>query len=97
MHWSQLIGPNVILSMPYTWWKQFEASDIPVEPTLERPVEPRIVETLLRKFPDFRKAYDEGAIPPADFVRFGATIHTLNQFIGGYHDLLGIVRERMLQ
>lgn len=97
MHWSQLIGPGVILSMPYNWWKQFEASDIEVEATLERPVEPRVVETLQRKFVDFRRAYDEGALPPDEFVRFGATVHTLNQFIGGYHDLLGLVRERMLQ
>ena len=33
LHWSELIGPGVILSMPYPWWKQFEASDIEVKPT----------------------------------------------------------------
>jgi hypothetical protein len=30
-------------------------------------------------------------------VHYGASIHTLNQFIGGYQDLLGLVRERMLR
>ncbi len=96
LHWSQLIGPGVIHTMPYPWWKQFEASDIEVEETLDRPVRPEIVATLHRKFKDFQLAYDEGALPPESFASFGATVHTLNQFLGGFQDLLGLVRERML-
>jgi transaldolase len=60
-------------------------------------VEPRIVDALYAKFGDFRRAYDEHGLAPADFVHYGATVHTLSQFIGGYHDLLGVVRERMLR
>jgi len=97
LHWSRLIGKGVVLSMPYAWWKQFEASDVPVEETLERPVEPRIVETLLRKFPEFERAYREDGIAAEDFVHYGASVHTLNQFLGGYQDLLGLVRERMVR
>lgn len=97
LHWSQLVGRGVILSMPYAWWKQFEASDIEVLETLDRPVDPKIVETLLRKLPEFRRAYEEDGLRPDEFVRYGASVHTLSQFIGGYHDLLAIVRERMLR
>jgi transaldolase len=97
LHWSQLVGKGVVLSMPYAWWKQFEASDVEVEETLDRPVDPRIVETLLRKFPEFRRAYAENGLRPEEFVRYGASVHTLQQFIGGYHDLLALVRERMLR
>ena len=68
-----------------------------VAPTLDRPVDPRIVDALYRRFEDFRKAYDEDGLGPDDFVHYGATVHTLNQFIGGYHDLLGLVRERLLR
>jgi len=96
LHWSQLIGPGVIHTMPYPWWKQFEASDIEVEETLDRPVRPEIVSTLLKKFKDFELAYHEGAIPPAAFASYGASVHTLSQFLGGFQDLLGQVRERML-
>jgi transaldolase len=97
LHWSQLVGAGIVQSMPYAWWKQFNASDIEVRETLDQPVEPRIVDELTRKFPDFVKAYEEGAIRPEEFVRYGASIHTLNQFIGGYQDLLALVRERMLR
>jgi len=97
MHWSELIGPGVVLSMPYGWWKRFNDSDLEVAPTLDRPVDPGIVDALYRRFEDFRKAYDEDGLSPDEFAHYGATVHTLNQFIGGYHDLLGLVRERLLR
>lgn len=97
MHWSQLIGPGVVLTMPYAWWRQFEASDIEVKETLPEPVPQATVDTLYRRFADFRLAYDEGAIAPADFQRFGATLHTLDQFLGGFRDLAALVRGRMLR
>jgi transaldolase len=97
LHWSQLVGPGVILTIPYGWWTQFEKSDVEVEETLDRPVDARIVESLYTRFVDFRAAYDEGALAPERFVGYGASVHTLNQFIGGYHDLLALVRERMLR
>ena len=97
LHWSELIGPGIVQSIPYAWWKQFEASDIEVKPTLDCPVDPAVVETLSRRFEDFRRAYGVGTLSVDEFARFGPTIHTLNQFIGGYQDLLGLVRERMLR
>jgi transaldolase len=96
LHWSQLIGPGVILTMPYPWWKQFEASDIEVEETLDRPVRPEVLGALLRKFKDFQLAYDAAALAPEAFASYGASVHTLNQFLGGFQDLLSLVRERML-
>ncbi|HVU32699.1 MAG TPA: transaldolase family protein [Opitutaceae bacterium] len=95
-HWSQIIGPEVLQTIPYTWWMKFNGSPFELQRTLEEPVEPRIVAELRAKFPDFIRAHDESGMPPADFLRYGATLHTLNQFLGGYGDLLGFVRARML-
>ena len=97
MHWSELIGPGVVLSMPYAWWKQFEASDVEVRPTLDQPPPAHVVEALQRKFPEFRRAWLEDGLHPSEFVRYGASLHTLQQFIGGYSDLLAFVRDRMLR
>jgi len=33
---------------------------------------------------------------PAEFLGYGATQHTLSQFLGGYGDLIASVRARML-
>ena len=39
---------------------------------------------------------DPNGMKPADFLGYGATQHTLRQFLGGYDDLLASVRARML-
>ena len=97
MHWSEFIGGRVVVSMPYEWWNRFNASAVEVRPRIDVPVRQEIVEELYTHFADFRKAYDEDGMKPADFVHFGATTHTLNQFIGGYSSLLEFVRARMIR
>lgn len=96
MHWSELIGEGVIQSIPYAYWKQFSASDIAPRRTLDEPVAPAVVDALYRQIPDFRRAYDEGGIAPEEFASYGASVHTLRQFLGGYQQLVELVRDRML-
>lgn len=95
-HWSEIIGREVLQTVPYTWWTKFNQSSIEPTLTLNRPVDAAVVAELTAKFPDFVRAYDENGMQPAEFVRYGATVHTLHQFLGGYLDLLGAVRARML-
>lgn len=95
LHWTELVGPGVIQTIPYAWWKQFETAHFPLRATLREPVEPDILASL-RKVPDFVRAHDEGALPAADIERYGATLHTLKQFLDGYEGLVKLVRERML-
>lgn len=97
MQWSDLVGGDLILTLPYKWWKQFNASEIEVTSRIENPVDEKIVRDLYRNFEDFKRAYDENGMALTDFVHFGATVHTLNQFISGYYELLGLIRSRMLR
>lgn len=96
-HWSQIIGREVLQTIPYTWWKQFDASATKPELTLEQPVDGSILAELREKFPDFIRAHDENGMLSAEFVHYGATAHTLHQFLGGYADLLGFVRTAMIR
>src|ERR1700730_8726048 len=96
MHWSEFIGGHVVISPPYSWLVRFNASDVEVFSRIDKPVEPKIVEQLSRKFLDFRRAYAEGGIPVEEFDTFGATRRTLRQFITACHDLDGLVRDFML-
>jgi transaldolase len=95
-HWSQIIGPEVLQTVPYSWWTKFDASATVPALTLEQPVDGAVLAELRSKFPDFARAYDEDGMSPSEFTRYGATVHTLHQFIGGYSDLLALVRGRML-
>jgi len=96
MQWSEFIGGDLVLSMPHEWWTQYNNSDIEVIPRIDIPVRPEIIEELYRKFADFRKAYDEDGMTESEFLTFGSTVHTLNQFNTGYQNLLTFIRERIL-
>ncbi|EAU70015.1 transaldolase 2 [Stigmatella aurantiaca DW4/3-1] len=96
LHWSELIGEGVIQSIPYGWWKQFNGLDFTPRQTLTVPVAPGMVETLHHKLPDFRRAYDEEGMRPEEFAAYGASVHTLRQFLGGYQQLVEWVRDQML-
>ena len=96
MHWSELIGGDVVISPPYSWQLRFNASDIEVRPRIDEAVPARIVETLSRKFPDFCRAYNDDGLTISDFDTFGPTVRTLRQFISACHDLDGVVRDFLL-
>ncbi len=94
--WSQIIGREVLQTVPYSWWTKFNVSATAPSLTLDQPVDEKILAELRAKFPDFLRAHDEHGMKPADFLGYGATQHTLNQFLGGYGDLITSVRARML-
>ena len=54
------------------------------------------VVAALTKFPDFRRAYEEDGLTPAEFDTFPPTRRTLRQFIAACHDLDAQVRDIML-
>lgn len=96
-HWSQIIGREVLQTVPYSWWTKFNQSATEPRLTLEDEVDGKILAELRAKFPDFIRAHDADGMSPAEFIRYGATIHTLNQFLAGYADLVGFVRGAMLK
>ena len=87
MHWSEFIGGDVVISPPCKWQMRYNASDVAVEPRIDRPVDPRIVDELLRKFPDFGRAYSEDGLSVEEFDSFPPTRRTLRQFIEACHQL----------
>jgi transaldolase len=96
MHWSEFIGGDVVISPPYAWQVRFNASDIPVQSRIDKPVELRIVEELNKKFADFRRAYEEDGLRIEEFDAFPSTRRTLRQFIAACHDLDGVVRDILI-
>lgn len=93
LHWSQFIGGDVIVSMPYKWQRRFNASDVEVRNYMDDPVDPDIVRDLYDHIPDFRKAYDEDGMSVPEFDTYGATVRTLRGFIASYHELTALIRE----
>lgn len=96
LHWSELIGGDIIMTIPYDWQKLFNASDVEVKERFQDPVPQEVVDLLYKKFPDFRRAYDEDGLTPEEFDTFGPTVRTLRSFISSYHDLVAVIRDFML-
>jgi transaldolase len=96
MHWSEFIGGDVVISPPHTWQVRFNASDIEVRPRIDQPVQPRIVHELSKKFPDFRRAYEERGLVIEEFDSFPPSRRTLRQFIGACADLNSLMRDHLL-
>ncbi len=95
-HWSEFMGGDVVISPPFEWQKRFNASGIGVENRMETPVAPAIVEGLMEKLVDFRRAYDENGMPTEAFDGFGATVRTLRQFSKASEDMAALMRDFML-
>jgi len=96
MHWSEFIGGDVVISPPYKWQLRYNASDVEVIPRIDKPVEPKIVGELLKKFVEFRKAYEEDGMKPEEFDGYGATVRTIRGFSQGCQQLASLIRDFML-
>lgn len=96
MHWSELIGGDVVISPPPAWQKRFAASGIAVVPRIDTPVDPGIVDDLYSRFADFKRAYDPDGLAIGEFDGFAPTRRTLRQFLAACDDLRGLVRDIMI-
>ena len=96
LHWSELIGGDVVISPPPAWQKKFASSDVTVVSRIDTPVDPAIVADLSARFADFCLAYDEGPLRVADFDAYPPTRRTLRQFLAAGAELNQLIRDAML-
>jgi transaldolase len=96
LHWSELIGGDVVITMPSAWQKRFNASAIEVRPRIDEPVDPATVAELAARFADFGRAYQPDGLSIPEFDTFPPTVRTLRTFAASYHDLLHAVSDALL-
>lgn len=96
LHWSELIGGDLILTMPAAWQKRFNASAVEVRSRIDEPVDPAIIAELAAHFPDFTLAYEEHGMTAAQFDTFAPTVRTLRQFTSSYLELVRTVHDIVL-
>ncbi|MFK7873477.1 MAG: transaldolase family protein [Oligoflexales bacterium] len=96
LHWSELTGPDVVMTMGYRWWKQFHASKAPSSPTLFTPV-PEIALDELKTIPRFLDFYEPDRLKIEQFKSLEPMSYTLKQFQEGTDQLIHTVRSQMLK
>lgn len=96
LHWTELVGGDVSMTLPHAWQGRFNASGIVPEPRMDVPVDPALIEDLNQRVPDFRRAYEPDGMSPDEFEAYGASARTLRAFVKSYHDLQGAIRDLIL-
>jgi transaldolase len=96
LHWSELVGGDLMMTLTPQWQTRINGSGLGLDSRIQRPVDPAILAELTQRIPDFGRAYEPDGLTPAEFDAYGATTRTLRAFIGSYHDLLATVRDIVL-
>ena len=96
LHWTELVGGDIVMTLTHAWQVRFNRSGITPVSRIDEPVDPAIIAELLERIPDFNRAFEPGGMTIDEFDGYGATVRTLRQFIGSYHDLVGAVRDIVL-
>jgi transaldolase len=96
LHWTELVGADIVMTMPHAWQVRFNRSGIVPEARIDVPVDAAYVDDLVARVPDFVRAYEPDGLSPSAFDAFGATARTLRSFITGYQDLIAVVRDIVL-
>jgi len=94
LQWLEFIGGDMCMTIPYKNQVPFNSSDFEIKSRIDDEVNPYYIHEL-RKLDDFVKAYDEMSIK--EFDTFGPVNKTLDQFAGGYDDLVKIIRKFMIK
>lgn len=93
MHWSELVGGDLVVSPPFEWQQTFNASGIDPFSRIDMPVDPQIIDALSAKIPDFNRAYEIDGMTAPEFENFGSSRLTLRQFLAADADLDALVRD----
>jgi transaldolase len=96
LHWSELIGGDVIITLPSAWQKRFNASSIEVRPRIDDPVPVEHLDAMRRQLPDFVRAWEPDGLAVAEFDAWAPTVRTLRAFGASYHELLHLVADALL-
>lgn len=94
-HWSELIGGDLIFTIPYKWQQKFNELSIDIQNNILKPVNNQIMNELLT-IDEFKKAYEYDGLLEKDFSHYGAYKATINQFLSGYDEFVHLIRSYKL-
>ncbi|MFT4306055.1 MAG: transaldolase family protein [Microbacterium sp.] len=92
LHWSELVGGDLVVSPPFAWQESINANAIPAASRIDVPVEAAVLAEL-ETLGEFRRAYEPDGMAVEEFSGFGAARHTLRQFLDADAQLDALVRD----
>jgi transaldolase len=96
LHWSELIGGDISMTIPAGWQRRFNASAVEIKDRWSDPVPQGYIDEMLERAPEFRKAYEPDGLSIPEFETYGATMRTLRAFVASYWELVGTIDDIMI-
>ncbi len=92
LHWSELLGGDLVVSPPFDWQARINENALPVAERIDVPVDADVMAEL-QTLSEFRRAYEVDGMTPREFEDFGASRNTLRQFLDADAQLDALVRD----
>lgn len=92
-HFSEIVGgPHITIN----WSTAVDLidADLPIENTILKKTDQKVIDELSEKFVEFRRAYNENGLALEDYANFGPVQYFRNAFIKGWHLLLAEIADR---
>lgn len=96
MQFAEFVGGDVVLTLTADWQNKINKAGLAPTPRMDVPVEPKIVDALLSYFPEYRRIYEPDGMKVSEFESFMPSQKILSQFLGGYADLVQVIRGFMI-
>lgn len=96
-HFTDFVGGDFHITINGSTAQELIERDEPAVSRIDIETPPQILNELLEKLPDFRRAYHEGGLPVEEFADYGPVQLFRNNFIAGYERLLEEVAAQRAQ
>ncbi len=92
LDFSGLVGGGMAATINWSTAADLLAADGNGLATIDDPIDPAVMGSLLTAFPEMRQALDVDGLALADFEGFGPVQHFRDLFIAGWHSVLEMIR-----
>jgi transaldolase len=93
-HFTDMVGGDMHITINWSTAAALLSADGPVVSKIHELAPEEVTDVLSEKLPDFRKAFHEGGLSPAEFKDYGPLLHFRNAFLKGYNRLVAEVAAR---
>lgn len=93
-HFTGLVGGHVHITINWSTAQEILESEVSVESRLDEATPQATIDRLRDKIPEFRIAYDDDGMEPAQFAGYGPVQLFRNAFLKGWHLFLAEIAAR---
>ncbi|MBU8902452.1 MAG: hypothetical protein KOO69_06910, partial [Victivallales bacterium] len=93
-HFTGIVGGDAHVTINWSTAAELIEEDMPLESKIDLEAPTEVVEELLAKLPDFKKAYEEDGLSVDEFAQYGPVQLFRNSFLNGWYTLLAAICKR---